>query len=92
MAPERNSQFRQLPLIPKAVLKRHKVFETFDTRFRSCARLLQALWRESQTRASDCADAGNSHPPKPLPASTPSLETGKATAPPKTEATTESPR
>lgn len=48
MAPERNSQFRQIPLIPKAVLKRYKVLESFDTRFRSCARLLQALWRESQ--------------------------------------------
>ena len=48
MAPERNSQFCQLPLIPKAILKRHRVLETFDTRFRSCARLLQALWRESQ--------------------------------------------
>jgi hypothetical protein len=48
MAPERNSQFHQLPIVPRAVLKRHKVFEKFDTRFRSCARLLQALWRESQ--------------------------------------------
>ena len=48
MAPERNNPFRQLPIIPKAVLKRHKVLEKFDTRFRSCARLLQALWRESQ--------------------------------------------
>jgi hypothetical protein len=48
MAPERNSEFCQLPLIPKAVLKRYRVFEAFDTRFRSCARLLQAMWRESQ--------------------------------------------
>jgi hypothetical protein len=34
-----------LPLIPEAVLRRHKVHESFDNRFRACARLLQALWR-----------------------------------------------
>jgi hypothetical protein len=48
MALERLSPFRQLPIIPQSVLKRHRVLETFDNRFRSCARLLQALWRESQ--------------------------------------------
>ena len=48
MAPEPNSQFCQLPIIPAEVLKKHRVFETFDNRFRACARLLQALWRESQ--------------------------------------------
>ncbi|WP_164155256.1 PGN_0703 family putative restriction endonuclease [Sandarakinorhabdus rubra] len=37
-----------LPLIPQDLLKKHRVLETFDTRFRACARLLQALWRESQ--------------------------------------------
>src|SRR3954462_12124409 len=37
---------RHLPLIPEPVLRRHRVFEPSDTRFRACARLLQALWRE----------------------------------------------
>jgi hypothetical protein len=48
MAPARGSYFRQLPLIPESVLRRHRVLETGDNRFRACARLLQALWRESQ--------------------------------------------
>src|SRR6476469_1028948 len=48
MAPEPSSQFRQLPLIPEAVLRKHRVFEQFDSRFKRCARLLQALWREAQ--------------------------------------------
>ena len=39
---------RQLPLIPSAILKSHDVHEKFDTRFRACARLLQAIWREAQ--------------------------------------------
>ena len=37
-----------LPLIPASLLKRHHVLEAHDNRFRSCARLLQALWRERQ--------------------------------------------
>src|SRR3954447_11898418 len=37
---------RHLPLIPEPVLRCHRVFEPSDTRFRACARLLQALWRE----------------------------------------------
>src|SRR3954462_12203616 len=37
---------RHLPLIPENILRRHRVFEPSDTRFRACARLLQALWRE----------------------------------------------
>src|SRR4029453_2694301 len=37
---------RHLPLIPEPILRRHRVFEPSDTRFRACARLLQALWRE----------------------------------------------
>ena len=48
MAPDGNSQLRQLPLVPAPVLRRHRVFERNDTRFRACARLLQALWRETQ--------------------------------------------
>ena len=48
MAPEPSSQFSQLPIVPAAVLRRYKVSEKFDNRFRACARLLQALWRESQ--------------------------------------------
>ena len=37
---------RHLPLVPEPILRRHRVFEPSDTRFRACARLLQALWRE----------------------------------------------
>lgn len=48
MAPERDGHFRQLPIIPESVLRKHRVLEKFDNRFRACARLLQALWRESQ--------------------------------------------
>jgi hypothetical protein len=35
-----------LPIIPAALLKRHQVQEANDNRFKACARLLQALWRE----------------------------------------------
>ena len=38
---------RQLPLISPDLLKNYDVHEKYDTRFRSCARLLQALWREA---------------------------------------------
>ena len=48
MAPQQAGQFRQLPLIPKSLLRKHRVLETFDTRYRACARMLQALWREEQ--------------------------------------------
>jgi hypothetical protein len=48
MAPDPSSQFSQVPLIPAAVLRKHRAFEKFDNRFRACARVLQALWRESQ--------------------------------------------
>lgn len=37
-----------VPLVPEDVLKRHKVFIPTDQRFRSAARLLQALWREDR--------------------------------------------
>lgn len=48
MAPQRDAHIRQLPIIPESILRRFRVHEKHDTRFRSCARLLQALWRESQ--------------------------------------------
>ena len=42
---------RQLPLVPRSLLKKHRVLKRFDHRFRACARLLQALWREEQDLA-----------------------------------------
>ena len=48
MAPEFGRPIHQLPLIPADVLKKHRVQEPLDTRFRSAARLLQALWREDR--------------------------------------------
>jgi hypothetical protein len=40
-----------LPLIPEPILRRHRVHEAYDTRFRANARLLQALWREQREMA-----------------------------------------
>ena len=48
MAPEYGKPIHQLPLIPADVVKKHCVHEPLDTRFRSAARLLQALWREDR--------------------------------------------
>ncbi len=48
MVPEFGRPIHQLPLIPADVLKKHRVHEPLDTRFRSAARLLQALWREER--------------------------------------------
>ena len=48
MAPEFGKPIHQPPLIPAGVLKKHRVHEPLDTRFRSAARLLQALWREDR--------------------------------------------
>lgn len=48
MAPDRAKPTGQLPIVPVELLKRHHVHEKYDTRFRACARLLQALWRERQ--------------------------------------------
>ena len=48
MAPEFGTPIHQLPLIPANVLKKHRVHDALDTRFRSAARLLQALWREDR--------------------------------------------
>jgi hypothetical protein len=46
MAPELGKPLVHLPLIPVDVLERHRVHIPADTRFRSAARLLQALYRE----------------------------------------------
>jgi hypothetical protein len=46
MAPEFGKPIHDLPLIPTTVFKKHRLHEPLDTRFRSAARLLQALWRE----------------------------------------------
>lgn len=37
-----------LPIIPTRALRRHGVHEPIDTRFRSCCRLLQSLWRHGK--------------------------------------------
>lgn len=48
MAPEFGQPIENLPLVPADILKKHHVHEPMDTRFRSAARLLQALWREDR--------------------------------------------
>jgi hypothetical protein len=49
MAPDfDHDTIRQLPLIPEETLRRHRVHEPYDGRFRASARLLQALWREDR--------------------------------------------
>jgi hypothetical protein len=48
MAPEFGKPIHHLPLVPAEVLKKHCVHEPLDTRFRSAAGLLQALWREDR--------------------------------------------
>jgi hypothetical protein len=48
MAPEFGKPIHHLPLIPADVLKKHRVHEPLDMRFRSAARLLQALWRKDR--------------------------------------------
>lgn len=37
-----------LPIVPTSALRRHRVHEPFDTRFRSAARLLQSVWRTAR--------------------------------------------
>ena len=37
-----------LPIIPRAILKKHKVDEVADTRFKASARMLHSLWREDR--------------------------------------------
>ena len=46
MAATLDQPLPHLPLIPEHILRRYRVYEPSDTRFRACARLLQALWRE----------------------------------------------
>src|ERR1700730_6565663 len=46
MTPKLGQPLIHLPLVPVDVLQRHRVYIPLDTRFRSAARLLQALWRE----------------------------------------------
>lgn len=41
-------QLDVVPLVPEAILRHHKVFVPTDQRFRSAARLLQALWRQDR--------------------------------------------
>ena len=48
MATEFGKPIHQLPHTPANVLKKHHVHEPLDTRFRSAARVLQALWREDK--------------------------------------------
>ncbi len=48
MGIRRTGHYRQLPLVPEALLRQHRVYEKHDHRFRACARLLQALWRQEQ--------------------------------------------
>ncbi len=48
MAPEFGNPIHQLPLIPADILKKHRVHEPLDTRFRAAARLLQSLWRKGR--------------------------------------------
>lgn len=48
MIPVDDKPITQLPIIPTSVLMKHRAYEEFDNRFRSCARLLQSLWRQNQ--------------------------------------------
>ena len=48
MAPEFGKPIHQLPLIPANVLKKRRVHEPLDPRFRAAARLLQSIWREDR--------------------------------------------
>lgn len=48
MAPDNLDPLPNLPLIPHDLLRRHHIFEPLDHRFRSAARLLQAMWREDR--------------------------------------------
>ena len=40
---------RPLPIVPAHILKRFHVNEISDTRFASCARLLQSIWRQERS-------------------------------------------
>ena len=42
------TEYGRLPFVPARTLRNHLVFETNDNRFRTAARLRQALWREAE--------------------------------------------
>ena len=69
--------FRHLPLIPEPVLRRHRVFEPSDTRFRACARLLQALWREQHRLSIGSMPARTGSAASSAPASCPPPRAGR---------------
>lgn len=48
MAPDFIEPIDCLPIVPEPLLKKHHCHQPLDTRFRSAARLLQALWREDR--------------------------------------------
>lgn len=48
MIPCDNQPIAQLPIVPTSVLFANRALNEFDNRFRSCARLLQSLWRQNQ--------------------------------------------
>jgi PD-(D/E)XK nuclease superfamily len=52
------TQLTRAPLVPEPVLKRHGAYCAIDTRFRSAARLQQALWLKSR----NIATAADAHP------------------------------
>jgi hypothetical protein len=50
MAPEFGKPIHQLPLIPATVLKKHRLHEPLDTRFRSAARSRSNIPKACATR------------------------------------------
>lgn len=48
MAPDYLDPLPFVPLLPEELLRKHHVHEPMDHRFRSAARLLQAMWREDR--------------------------------------------
>lgn len=48
MAPDYLDPLPFVPLLPAELLRKHDVHEPLDHRFRSAARLLQAMWREDR--------------------------------------------
>ena len=48
MAPDHLDPLPFVPLLPEELLRRHHIFEPLDHRFRSAARLLQAMWRQDR--------------------------------------------
>jgi hypothetical protein len=48
MSSQAFTEIEVLPLVPEVVLKKHHCHEPLDGRFRSAARLLQAIWRKDR--------------------------------------------